>query len=112
MKDLTLKTAMLLALIRPSRSADLHGLDIGLLRSSPEGISFLPSKPAKQTRGGKVAQEFCFPRFEEKPVLCPVRAVGQYMKATGALRAGNHATQLFIAYIKPHSPVTSSTIVR
>ena len=111
LKDLTLKTVMLLALTRPSRSADLHGLNIGLSRSSPEGISFLPSKPAKQTKAGKVAQEFFFPRFEEKPILCPVRAVGQYIKVTDPLRASNH-TQLFIAYIRPHNPVTSSTIAR
>lgn len=108
LKALTLKTAMLLALTRPSRSADLHSLNIGLVRSNPEGICFLPSKPAKQTKAGKIAQEFFFPRFQEKPVLCPVRAVEQYMKVTEPFRAREKS----LAFIKPHHPVTSSTIAR
>ena len=114
LKDLTLKTAMLLALTRPSRSADLHGLDIRLSRTSPEGITFLPSKPAKQTKAGKTAQEFFFPRFEEKQLLCPVATVEQYIQVTEPFRSHGDVrhTQLFIAYIKPHRPVTSSTIAR
>lgn len=44
LKDLTLKTVKLLALTRPSRSADLQGLDIQRLKRLPEGIEFLPSK--------------------------------------------------------------------
>ena len=105
---------MLLALTRPSRSADLHGLDIMLYRSCPEGISFLPSKPAKQTKAGKISQEFFFPRFEENPLLCPVKSVEHYIQVTEPLRAleSGRKTQLFIAYIKPHNPVTSSTIAR
>lgn len=71
LKDLTLKTVMLLALTRPSRSADLHGLNIELLRSSPEGISFMAAQPAKQTKAGKVAREYFFPRFNENPLICP-----------------------------------------
>ena len=50
LKDLTLKTVMLLALTRPSRAADLHGLELELLRSNPEGLSLLAKKPAKQTK--------------------------------------------------------------
>lgn len=114
LKDLTLKTAMLLALTRPSRSADLHNLDITLSRSSPEGITFLPMKPAKQTKKGKVASEFFFPKFEENPRLCPVTTVHKYLMVTDPLRGqgDDKAAQLFIAYIKPHNPVTSSTIAR
>lgn len=114
LKDLTLKTVMLLALTRPTRSADLHGLNISLLRSSPEGITFLPSRPAKQTKAGKVAQEFFFPEFEGNPLLCPVKAVHSYIARTECLRKqeGNHVDQLLIACIKPHRPVTSPTIAR
>ena len=60
LKDLTLKMAMLLALTRPSRSADLHGLDVRLMRSNPEGLIFAAKRPAKQTKSGKVAQEYFF----------------------------------------------------
>ena len=105
---------MLLALTRPSRSMDLHSLDISLMWSNPEGLSFLPSRPAKQTKAGKTAPHFFFPKFEDKPIICPVKTVSQYIKVTEPLRvrSDEKATQLFIACIKPHNPVTSSTIAR
>ena len=114
LKDLTLKTVMLLALTRPSRSADLRSLHINLLRSSPEGIFFLPLGPAKQTKVGKMAQEYFFPKFEENKLLCPVEAVTSYIVKTTSLRIreGKPTNQLLIACIKPHHPVTSSTIAR
>ena len=86
LKDLTLKTTMLLALTRPSRSADLHSLDIRLFRSSPGGVTFMPSKPAKQTKAGKIGQGYFFPKFEQNPLLCPVDAVSSYMDRTSPLR--------------------------
>ena len=112
LKDLTLKTTMLLALTRPSRSADLHSLDIRLFRSSPEGVTFMPSKPAKQTKAGKIGQGYFFPKFEQNPLLCPVDAVSSYMDRTSPLcrREGEVTNQLFVAFIKPHHAVTSSTI--
>ena len=111
LKDLTLKTVMLLALTRPSRSADLRSLHINLLRSSPEGIFFLPLGPAKQTKVGKMAQEYFFPKFEENKLLCPVEAVTSYIVKTTSLRIreGKPTNQLLIA---SHHPVTSSTIAR
>ena len=114
LKDLTLKTTMLLALTRPSRSADLHSLDIRLFRSSPEGVTFMPSKPAKQTKAGKIGQGYFFPKFEQNPLLCPVDAVSSYMDRTSPLRRreGEVTNQLFVAFIKPHHAVTSSTIAR
>ena len=39
LKKLTLKTVMLLALTRPSRSADLAQLDVGAMHPHPEGVS-------------------------------------------------------------------------
>lgn len=114
LKDLTFKTTMLLALTRPSRSADLHSLDVTLLRSSPEGVTFMPLIPAKQTKAGKVPQGFFFPKFEENPLLCPVETLNSYMKRTEPLRKleGKTVNQLLIACIKPHQPVSSSTIAR
>ena len=53
LKNLTVKMAMLLALTRPSPSADLHGLDIRLL---PEGAFFQAAEPAKTTNVGRSAK--------------------------------------------------------
>ena len=48
LKLLIRKTVFLLAITRPSRSADLSQLDVMRMRSRNNGISFLPSTLAKQ----------------------------------------------------------------
>ena len=73
LKVLTLKTVMLLALTRPSRSVDLARLDISGCRQSPEGFCFLPVTLAKQARQGKKLAEFFFPAFNADPSLSLVR---------------------------------------
>ena len=60
LKKLTHKLVMLLALTRPSRSADLSSLRLARRRYSPEGVTFLPAALAKQSRQGKPLVEFSF----------------------------------------------------
>ena len=50
LKLLTYKLVMLMALVRPSRSADIASLTISKCQFKPEGVSFLPSDLAKQSR--------------------------------------------------------------
>ena len=52
-KQLSWKTAMLLALTHPSRSADLCQLDVKGKQYEPDGVVFLPTGLAKQSRQGK-----------------------------------------------------------
>ena len=55
-------------------------------------------------------KDFFFPRFSENESLCPVKSLTLYIERTKELRGNND--QLFISFIKPHHPVTSSTIAR
>uniref|UniRef100_A0A1X7VGJ5 Tyr recombinase domain-containing protein n=1 Tax=Amphimedon queenslandica TaxID=400682 RepID=A0A1X7VGJ5_AMPQE len=55
-------------------------------------------------------KDFLFPRFIENERLCPVKSLTLYIEKTRQLRGNND--QLFISFIKPHHPVTSSTIAR
>ena len=52
LKALSLKTVFLLAITRPSRSADLSQLDISRMRSGRNGVTFLPVGLSKQSRQG------------------------------------------------------------
>ena len=52
LKVLTWKLTMLLALTRPSRSADLSQLDLGRKTYKPDGVCFYPNALAKQSRQG------------------------------------------------------------
>ena len=49
---------MLLALSRPSRSADLANLDIRFRNYTPEGVVFTPSALTKQSRAQKPVADF------------------------------------------------------
>ena len=109
--ELTMKLTMLLALTRPSRSTDLTNLDIRFRHYSPEGVTFQPMKLAKQSREKKPIKEFFFPRFTQKPKLCPVRALEEYERRTANRRSPSES-QLLIAMIRPYKAVSSSTVAR
>ena len=78
LKHLTWKTTMLLALTRPSRSADLSNLSVTRRQYRPEGVAFLPSTLTKQSRQGKPIVEFFFPSFPHDSGLCPVTTLRAY----------------------------------
>lgn len=69
--ELTHKTVMLLALTRPSRAADLSHLDLRFRRYLPEGVSFQPTKLAKQSRQFRLVAEFLFPAFKANQITMP-----------------------------------------
>jgi len=71
LQNLTWKLAMILALTRPSRSADLAMLDLHYRRHTPEGAVFQESGLAQQTRQGTPRAEFFFPAFPSNARLCP-----------------------------------------
>ena len=109
LKHLSLKTVFLLAVTRPSRSADLSQLDATKVRFENSSMSFTPTSLAKQSRQGNLQLISIFPPVHLTP-HCPVVTVQQYIAMTQPLWGTE--TKLFITYIKPHKPVTSSTIAR
>ena len=107
LKQLSWKTAMLLALTRPSRSADLS---LNGKRYKPDGVVFTPTSLAKQSRQGKQITELFFPSFPHDPGLCPVATLKAYEERTVPVRGTE--SKLFLALIKPFKAVMSSTIAR
>ena len=79
LKQLTLKTTMLLALTRPSRSADLAKLDIQWMSYQTAGVTFRPAHLAKQSRPSKHMVDFFFPLFKEDTTICPVVTLRAYI---------------------------------
>ena len=110
LKHLTWKVTMLLALSRPSRSADLSKLDISKRVYKPDGVCFYPSALAKQSRSTSQINNFFFPSLPEGNRLCPVSTLKEYESRTHPLRG--RETNLLIAIIKPHKAVSSSTVAR
>ena len=85
LKLLTLKLVMLIALTRPSRSADLASLQLDRWHKS-ESVVFLPAGLAKQSSQGRTHREFFFQSFPENDTLCPVEMLRHYERSTVALR--------------------------
>jgi len=67
LKTLSWKLTMLLALTRPSRSADLSHLDLARKTYKPDGVCFYPNVLAKQSRQGSQIANFFFPSFPANP---------------------------------------------
>ena len=105
---------MILALTRPSRSADLVRLDLQYCRHTPEGVVFQEPGLAKQSRQGKPRAEFFFPTFPSNSRLCPQQTLQAYEQRTESFRSGEseEQTRLFLAVVRPHKPVCSSTLAR
>ena len=101
---------MLLALSRPSRSADLASLDLSHRVYKPDGVCFYPSALSKQSRQSSQIVHFFFPPLVDDPQLCPVAALKAYEKRTLLLRGKE--TKLLVAMIKPHKAISSSTVAR
>ena len=112
---LSIKSAMLLALARPSRSVDLSKLDIRTRFFTSSGLVFKPQHLSKQSRQSKPLADFFYPRFPEDPQVCPVVTLQAYEARTlefRALKSDSPKTTLFLSWIEKHNPVTSCTIAR
>ena len=101
---------MLLALTRPSRSADLYELDLKGRQYQPDGVVFIPTGLAKQSRQGKPVATFFYPSFPSDSLVCPVTTLKAYEECTANVRGTE--TESFLVIIKPNKAVASSTIAR
>ena len=77
LKQLTMKTAMLLALTRPSRSVDLSKLNLQMRSFKSNGVVFRPVHLAKQGRSSKPIAVFFFLSFAEDHTICPMGIRGE-----------------------------------
>ena len=88
LKHLSWKITMLLALSRPSKSADLSKLDLSRRVYKPDGVCFYPSTLAKQSRSTSQITNFFSPYLPEEDSLCPVSTLKESENRTKSLRGG------------------------
>lgn len=98
---------MLLALSRPSRSADLSQLDLSRQVYKPDRVCFYPNALATQSRSTSQITNFSFPPSQGKIVWATLK---EYESRTAPLPV--RETRLLVAIIKPHKAVSSSTVAR
>ena len=90
LKELTMKLAMLLALVLAHRSSDLVRLSVLRVQDLPRAVSIPLSGLAKQSRPGYADQSsVIIAALEADPHLCPVACFKEYVARTSTLRAHN-----------------------
>ena len=110
--ELAGKLAMLLALTFADRASDLHLLDLNFKQVLSHGVRFQIVGLSKTHRSGP-PHEVTYFAFKECEAICPVATLEAYEWRTADLCTPDQDTNpLFIGCIKPHKPVTSSTISR
>ncbi|XP_035659716.1 uncharacterized protein LOC118404611 isoform X2 [Branchiostoma floridae] len=110
LKQLTLKVAMLVALVSAGRSQSLALLDTSHMSSSKDGLSFEVYKLTKTSRPDKPSHSLFVAKFEQKEV-CPVVYLKAYLARTASFRSDSDS-RVFRALVKPHKAVCSATIAR
>ena len=110
LKDLTRKLAMLIALSTAARSQTLSLLSLSNMTVTDDGFSFTFDQLLKQSRPGYVTPNVRLRSYTPDTKLCVCSTLQEYLVRTKALRGD--VKQLFISYVKPFRPVSSSTISR
>lgn len=106
--QLTLKLSALLALVTAQRVQTLQSIKIGnILWGNPVQIS-LPERLKTSSIRNK-NPVLVLPIFTERPKLCVVKCLEQYVEVTKLIRQSD---SLFISVNKPHGSVSTQTISR
>jgi len=111
LKNLTLKLAMLLALVNAARVQTVHLLStVGLKKLHSEFVVHFDSL-LKQSRPGFDCSRVHLKAFPPDRRLCIYTVLKEYLKRTKELRQHNE-NKLLISYQKPHKAVSKDTVSR
>jgi len=107
LKMLTLKLIALVALTTASRAQTISALDITFMCKYVDKIVFYIQKVLKTSRPGVPLPKITFFKYE-KPELCVVSTLQEYLKRTSEVHKSNYLFISFLTYRK----VTTSTLAR
>ena len=90
--------------------------DLRFRRFYPEGVSFTLPQLTKKSCIGNPAKASFHANLPSNAKLCPIERLREYGKCTEAFRPNasnaNISNKLFVSYIHPQRPVSSSTLAR
>ena len=110
LKELSMKLAMLLCLLTANRDQVLPVLDITQMELGKDRCVFLIHEIMKTTRPGKHISPVELIAYPYDKELCPVTMVEYYLHRTKKIRGV--FIKLFLSYVYPNQPVTTSTLAR
>ena len=95
LKQLTLKTAALVALVSAQRSRTLSALSIDFMNSTATGTLFVVNSLLKSSRPGKSSLMVSLPAFPENEKLCAHSILLYYVASTASIRQSLNSSQVF-----------------
>ena len=110
LKSLTLKLAMLIALVSAQRGQSLHMLDIQFMKEGDSFFEFALPEHIKQSRPGYKEPSVLLQAYPADQPLCVFTHLKEYLKRTKLLRGTE--TKLFLSHAKPHHRTSRDTISR
>jgi integrase len=110
LEQLTKKVVTLIALVTAHRVQTLSKIQISnIAHLNNERIIIKIPSLIKTSRPGSLQPCLVLPFFEEKPQICPAKALSVYINQTNSIRQDD---QLFISFKSPYKPVCSQSISR
>ena len=108
--SLILKTLLLLALSTAQRAQTLSLIKLSNFTEVGRGLEIRIPELMKTSAAGREQPLLQVPKFYEKPNLCVVKSINDYIKFTKDLR--KNKDELFLSIRAPHNPVGADTISR
>ena len=112
LKQLTLKTAALVALVSAQRSQTLSALSMEFMNSAATGTQFVVNRLLKSSGPGKSSLVVSLPAFPENEKLCAHSTLLHYVARTASIRQSLNSSQIFVSCGKPYKVVSSATLSR
>ena len=110
LKNLTLKTVMLIALSTAQRAQTISFIKISNIKVVSNGLVIEIPDRIKTSKAGRDQPLLQLPLFSDKPRLCVVTAINEYLEKTKEIR--NDIDSLFLILNLPRKSVCSETISR
>ena len=109
LKLLSLKLAMLVALVSSQRVQSLSFLDLNSTYSVYSPISFVILDKTKCSKPGKKTPQVILSPYKDCHKLCVCRTLLEYLRRTKPI---HYTSSLFISWQNPHGAVTSQMLSR
>ena len=109
LKDLILKTTILLALTSSARADELAALHLDFISKKEHSWEFTIPQHVKNSRPNHPPRKLFLPSFPENRNLCVIESLKDYTMRTVLIRKDEN---LLVSYATPHRAIGSQTVSR
>lgn len=113
LKEITTKTAMLMALTTACRGSELQKMNPSLMNWEPNKVTIHFDQLTKTSKKGKPNFQTTITRYPLDTAVDAMTCLQDYLEKTADIRTSKaRSAHLFLSFNKPHNPVQPCTIAR